>query len=145
MAQSEITASLVERGAEKLAAAKLAALAYGRPGIAINYFSDPESLQAYQEKIKEFFKKFPGSIKEPNYGEYPHLITKALELPSGTTLEQVCSELESSGFKKLTNVYPALGTINQTGMNYEKDDVRAVVSSTRNRVGLIFYQDKPKK
>jgi len=93
----------------------------------------------------EFFKKFPGSIKEPNYGEYPHLITKALELPSGTTLEQVCSELESSGFKKLTNVYPALGTINQTGMNYEKDDVRAVVSSTRNRVGLIFYQDKPKK
>jgi len=54
VAQSEITASLVERGAEKLAAAKLAALAYGRPGIAINYFSDPESLQAYQEKIKEF-------------------------------------------------------------------------------------------
>jgi len=52
--QAEISEKLKQLGADKKSADKFASLAYGRPGIAIDYLSTPDLFQDYQQKIKDF-------------------------------------------------------------------------------------------
>ncbi len=50
----EIYHHLVSLGAETKKARTLAALSYGRPGIAIDYFTNEDNFLDYQEKVKNF-------------------------------------------------------------------------------------------
>ncbi|OGY44232.1 MAG: DNA polymerase III subunit delta' [Candidatus Buchananbacteria bacterium RIFCSPHIGHO2_02_FULL_38_8] len=55
VSEVEIINYLAKEGLTKKKAKVLAALAYGRPGLAINYLNEPENLEEYRQKIKDFF------------------------------------------------------------------------------------------
>ncbi len=62
--EEEIFNHLISLKAERKKAHLLAALSYGRPGIAINYLTEPEDFADYQSKIKEFLLLHKANIGE---------------------------------------------------------------------------------
>lgn len=64
VARSVIASHLEKLGCLKKDAEKLAALAFGRPGRAINFFKHPSLLKKFEKEIEDFFKIFHKGIPE---------------------------------------------------------------------------------
>ncbi len=56
----EIVSGLINLGCDKKKALKLAAVSFGRPGLAVKYFLEPDYYEEYKEKIKNVFELFKG-------------------------------------------------------------------------------------
>lgn len=62
VAEEVIISGLTNLGCEKKKAKKLAAVSFGRPGLAVKYFTEPERYEAYKEKVNGFLGLFKNDI-----------------------------------------------------------------------------------